>query len=185
MTDRGAVQLTARTVGWIVAVLVVVGGLAFILTGANRPPDPFLRGGEGERQPVEGFGSIAFRVDTMASTVRCALLAQSTQQRARGLMGRTDLAGYDGMLFVFDDDTDGNFHMLNTPLPLSIAWFDSSGRFVSATDMEPCLAGPDCPLYSATGPYRYALEVPKGGLDELGIRRGSGIDIGGECGPTR
>ncbi len=153
----------------------------FIVQGANRPPDPSLRGDEGGRQPVEGFGSIAFRMDRMAGATRCALLAQTEAQRGKGLMGRTNLAGYDGMLFVFPEDTRGSFYMLNTPLPLSIAWFDASGRFVSAADMEPCLAGPECPLYSATGPYRYALEVPKGGLDELGVGPGAVIEIGGEC----
>ncbi len=185
MTQGGAFNPTTRMLRWVVAVLVVVAGVVFILRGANRPPDPFLRGEEGGRQRVEGFGSIAFRVNTMASTLRCALLAKEPQQWARGLMGRTDLAGYDGMLFVFDEDRQGSFYMLNTPLPLSIAWFDSSGRFVSATDMEPCLTGPDCPLYSAAGPYRYALEVPKGGLDELGVGPETVIEIGGECGPAR
>jgi uncharacterized membrane protein (UPF0127 family) len=97
-------------------------------------------------------------------------------------MGRKDLGGYDGMIFVFQEDTTGSFYMLNTPLPLSIAWFDSSGQFVSATDMEPCLTGPDCPLYSAVRPYRFALEVPKGGLAGLGIGPGSTIEIGGQCG---
>lgn len=177
---RAPFSLSSRTWRWVVAALVVVGGAVFVLRGANQPPDPYLRD-EGGRLRVEGFGSIAYRVNTMGSANRCALLAKSTQQRNRGLMGRTDLAGYDGMLFVFEEDTTGGFYMLDTPLPLSIAWFDSSGRFVSATDMEPCLTGPDCPLYSATGPYRYALEVPKGGLDELGIGPGSMIEIGGDC----
>ena len=177
--------MSARTVRWVVAVLIVVGGAAFLVKGANQPADPFLREVEGGRQAVEGFGSIAFRVNTMASTLRCALLAEDDRQRARGLMGRTDLGGYDGMLFVFDEDTRSNFYMLNTPLPLSIAWFDSAGRFISAADMEPCLMGPDCPLYGAAGPYRFALEVPVGGLDELGIGPGSLIEIDGECGPAR
>jgi uncharacterized membrane protein (UPF0127 family) len=159
-------------------VLVVVGVLLF-LAGTNNPPDPILK--EAGRQRVDGFGQIAFRVDKMAATNRCALLAENRDQWSRGLMGRTDLAGHDGMLFVFDSDTQGGFYMLDTPLALSIAWFDSSGRFVSATDMEPCPTGPDCPLYHAAGPYRYALEVPKGALEGLGIGPGSTLQIGGDC----
>ena len=179
---EGGFQPTFRALRWTIAALLVVGGVIFLLKGANGPADPTLR--TVGRQPIEGFGQIGYRVDRMASAQRCALLAQTEQQRARGLMNVTDLRGYDGMLFVFSEDTRGSFYMLNTPLPLSIAWFDSSGRFVSSTDMEPCLAGPDCPLYSAAGPYRYALEVPKGGLDALGIGRGSTIEIGGACGPS-
>ena len=181
MNQRGASGLTFRALWWVLAALLLVGGLVFVTNGANRPEDPVLQGAAGGRQAVQGFGAIAFRLDKMASARRCALLAETTPQRARGLMGRTDLAGYDGMLFVFDEDTESAFYMLNTPLPLSIAWFDSSGRFVSATDMEPCLQGPDCPLYSAEGPYRFALEVPKGGLEALGIGPGSVIEIGGDC----
>ena len=174
---RGA---TARVLVWVLAAVLAAGAVVFLVKGADRPEDPVLRAAGG-RQPVEGFGSIAFRVDTMASARRCALLAENNLQRARGLMGRTDLAGYDGMLFVFDGDTTSSFYMLNTPLPLSIAWFDASGRFVSATDMEPCLTGRDCPLYSPAGPYRYALEVPRGNLAPLGIGPGSTIEIGGDC----
>lgn len=178
--DGVSFRSSLRSLRWVIGGLLIVGAIFFLLRGANGPPDPYLRGG---RARVEGFGQIAFRVDRMASAERCALLAQTERQRARGLMGRKDVAGYDGMLFVFDEDTSGSFYMLNTPLPLSIAWFDGNGRFVSATDMEPCLNGPDCPLYSATAPYRYALEVPKGGLGALGIGPGSVLNIGGAC-PT-
>ena len=61
------------------------------------------------------------------------------------------------------------------------AWLDTAGRFVSSTDMEPCLDKPDCPTYSAAAPYRYALEVPKGGLGALSIGDGSVISVGGPC----
>ncbi|MFP5317818.1 MAG: DUF192 domain-containing protein [Acidimicrobiia bacterium] len=138
--------------------------------------------GGGPRQPVDGFGTVAYRVSTTPAAARCALLADSALARARGLMNRTDLAGFDGMLFVFQSDTTGGFWMKDTPLPLSIAWFDSAGRFVSSADMEPCLnRGSDCPSYSARGPYRYALEVPQGGLGELGIGPGAVLTLGEPC----
>jgi uncharacterized protein len=137
---------------------------------------------EGARRPVEGFGSVAYRISTMPAAERCALLAESALQRAQGLMGRTDLAGHDGMLFVFQSDTTGGFWMKDTPLPLSIAWFDGGGRFVSAADMEPCLGrGSDCPSYPAAGPYRYALEVPQGGLGALGVGPGAVLSVDGPC----
>ena len=162
-----------------VLLLLAAGACSFVVKGADGPADPYLL--EQSRVRIEGFGEIRYRVDRMEAAERCALLAQTDEQRSRGLMNRMDLGGYDGMLFVFAEDTRGTFWMKDTPLPLSIAWFDSSGRFVSATDMEPCIGKPDCPLYSATGAYRYALEVPKGGLEPLGIGPGSTIDVGGAC----
>jgi len=95
-------------------------------------------------------------------------------------MGRTDLGGYDGMLFRFDDDVQSGFYMKDTLIPLSIAWFDSDGRFVSSADMPPCGDLPECPTYAPGKPYRYALEVVQGGLPELGIAAGTRLVVGEE-----
>lgn len=142
-----------------------------------------LAGTGSTRPTVQGFGSVAFRVQGSAVAQRCALLAATEQQQEKGLMDASVLPGYDGMIFQFSADTTTAFWMKDTSLPLSIAWFDSSGRFVSSTDMEPCIGKPDsaCPLFTAAAPYRYALEVPKGNLSSLGIGPGSVISVGGAC----
>ena len=88
-------------------------------------------------------------------------------------MNRTDLAGYDGMLFQFPAATTTQFYMKDTLISLSIACFDASGQFVSATDMTPCGTAAVCPLYRATGPYTVAIEVPHGQLGQLGVGAGS------------
>lgn len=163
----------------MVVLLLIAGGVSFVVKGANGPKDPYLT--SAVHQPLEGFGEIAYRVNTMPGSGRCAMLAETSLQQARGLMNQTSLRGYDGMLFVFPADTTVSFYMKDTPLPLSIAWFDSGGRFVSSTDMEPCLDKPQCPLYSATAAYRYGLEVAKGGLTPLGIGAGSVVSVGGPC----
>jgi uncharacterized membrane protein (UPF0127 family) len=89
-------------------------------------------------------------------------------------MDQTDLRGYDAMVFRFPSPTEGRFFMRNTLIPLSIAFFDAGGRFVSSTDMEPC---PDevevCPRYGPSGPYVHAVEVAQGDLPRLGIGPGS------------
>ena len=131
------------------------------------------------RSPVAGFNTISFRV--ASGPELCALLAKTAEQRAKGLMGRTDLAGYAGMIFVYAADSTNPFHMKNTPMPLSIAWFDGSGRFVSSRDMVPCIDQPTCPAYAAAGPYRAAIEVPQGGLSGLGIGPSSVITLGNPC----
>ena len=38
--------------------------------------------------------------------------------------------------------------------------------------MAPCGDSSSCPDYAADGPYRYALEVPKGRLPALGVTDG-------------
>ena len=178
-----------RLLAWAIAVLIVLGLLAFLAKGADQPADPYLKPAPPgalapavtlpPRTPVAGFGEVSFRV--ASGPQLCALLAQTADQQAHGLMARTDLAGHVGMLFVFAADTNETFYMRNTPMPLSIAWFDSAGRLVSTADMAPCPDRPNCKTYAATRPYRYALEVPQGGLGGIGVGPGSSIAVGGGC----
>jgi uncharacterized membrane protein (UPF0127 family) len=50
--------------------------------------------------------------------------------------------------------------------------------------MAPCGDQSDCPIYSATGVYRYALEVPQGQLPALGVGPGSVLQLRGACPST-
>ena len=170
---------------------MVLAVISFVVLGANRPADPYLVDQPGVdnagRTPVEGFGEIGFRIESddgaaADAAERCALLADTPQQHAQGLMNRTNLAGYDGMIFRFDDDTTTAFYMKDTPLALSIAWFDAEGAFVSSADMDPCLQRPSCPTFPAARPYRFALEVPQGALPALGAGPGSRLVLEGACG---
>ena len=180
--------MNVRVLRWVIVGLLVVGGLGFLAVGANGPADPSLKAAEGQRSPNRtpfgDFGEIGFRIEggsAEATAARCALLAETAAQQGRGLMERRDLGGYDGMLFKFSASHTGEFYMLNTPLPLSIAFFDASGRFVSTTDMAPCIDMPSCPTYGAARPYQWALEVPQGALPRLGIGPGSRLVAGGPC----
>ncbi|HET8620451.1 MAG TPA: DUF192 domain-containing protein [Acidimicrobiales bacterium] len=150
---------------------------------------PAVSGAEGDapddpgEAPVPRVGETAIAITGDDGDVAscCVMVAASSAQRGRGLMEVTDLGGYAGMLFVWEDDTAGGFWMRNTPTPLSIAWYDAEGEFVSALDMEPCGDDDSCPTYDPEGPYRFALEVPQGDLDDLGAGPGSRLTIGGAC----
>jgi uncharacterized membrane protein (UPF0127 family) len=163
--------------------VVFAAALSACSNQADKRPDPVLAPTTATtaflRTTVPGFGEVSIKISSGPEL--CALLAQTAAQRARGLMGRTDLAGHVGMLFVYEADNASPYHMKDTPMPLSIAWFDASGRFVSTKDMTPCLDRPTCPGYGARGPYRYALEVPQGGLGGLGVGPGSVLSVGGGC----
>jgi uncharacterized membrane protein (UPF0127 family) len=93
----------------------------------------------------------------------------------------TDLGGYDGMAFVYEQDVAHGFYMRNTPMPLSIAWLSADGELVDRADMEPCEDREGCPVYTPAGPYRFAVEVPMGGLGDLGIGPGARVSLGGAC----
>lgn len=169
-----------RMLRWVITALLVLGFGACIAKGANSPGDPKL-----VQARLPGFGEIAIRISkpgqVPATAVRCALLAATEKQRARGLMGVTDLRGYSGMVFRFSTDTQSGFYMKDTPTPLSIAWFAADGKFVSSADMPPCGDRNDCQIYGAASPYRYALEVPQGQLAAMGVGPGSILELDGAC----
>ena len=121
-----------------------------------------------------GFGAAEIAIDNAEGRHRsCVLTADTPEQQRRGLMAQDDLDGYDGMIFRFPDERERSFWMRDTRIPLSIAFFDARGTFVSAADMEPCGDRPDCPTYSSGGPARYALEVLRGRLPAAGATPGA------------
>ncbi len=140
----------------------------------------------GDGVQPEGFTTVSALVtsaDGETCTV-CLWLAVSSDERSRGLKGVTDLGDAAGMAFVFDGPSDGAFVMIDTPTPLSIAWFDADGGFVSALDMEPCTEArsSDCARYRADAPYTLAVEMFQGELDVVGIGPGSTIELlAGSC----
>jgi uncharacterized membrane protein (UPF0127 family) len=120
--------------------------------------------GSGDPAELEGFETTTITIDQRESTVA---VADKPALRSRGLMGVTDLGGLEGMLFVFQSDTEGRFRMKDTLIALDIAFFDAGGGFVDRFTMEPCTEDP-CPGYRPSGPYRYAVEAPAGDLDFVG-----------------
>jgi uncharacterized membrane protein (UPF0127 family) len=120
-------------------------------------------------------GSGTITSDTGVVNVRL-LLAEDGGQQGYGLMYRRYLAPDKGMAFLWDTDISGSFYMLNTLLPLSIAFFDQENRIVRIMDMEPCDDEP-CPRYNPEVSYRGALEVNQGAFTEWGVTEGDIITI--------
>lgn len=97
-----------------------------------------------------------------------AEIAATPQARAQGLMYRESLPPDHGMLFVFARPDMHCFWMKNTPLPLSIAFFDRQGKLISLADMAPHSEASHCPA----GPAAYALEMPQGWFNDRGVKPG-------------
>lgn len=176
--------------------LVLLGWALLGTTYDESPEEPTTTttvddgsGGDGasSRVPLPGFDEVAVRIvgGDGETKLYCLLAARSPEQRRRGLMEVTDptLGGYPGMLFVYPGPHMGGFWMRNTPMPLTIAFLDDEGEVVSTADMEPCRDSPECPSYDPDGPYRYALEVPQGRLDDLGVVDGARLELAGPCPP--
>lgn len=173
-------ETRVRRAAWVV---LAFGILALLLRGADQPADPAFA--LEPRMPLAGFEETKFVVETPNGKVLdwCALLAATEAARGQGLSGQTSLRGYDAMLFRFDQPSTNSFWMFRTLLPLSIAFVDEQGAFVSSADMEPCRSEDPaaCPVYPAAKPYRLAIETGQGDLGRLGLVEGSKVRVGGEC----
>jgi hypothetical protein len=125
--------------------------------GSDGPPRAVIQTGDGQ-------------------VVVRAEVADTSAKRARGLMGRTELADDAGMVFVFPQDSTSPFWMKDTFIPLSIAFYDDSGRIVRILDMEPCRHDP-CPVYDPRTTYRGALEVNLGAYRRWGVAVGDTLRV--------
>ncbi len=103
-------------------------------------------------------------------------VADTPERRAYGLMFRKSLPADSGMVFSFPSPTTGGFFMKNTLIPLSIAFFDSSGKILEILDMTPCTSDP-CEIYEPGVSYTGALEVNQGSFARWGISVGDHVEV--------
>jgi uncharacterized membrane protein (UPF0127 family) len=103
-------------------------------------------------------------------------VADSSEERERGLMGVEDLGSNEGMAFVYEEPTVGTFWMKDTLIPLSIAFVDD-GRIIGIEEMTPCTED-SCPGWDAGGAeYDLAIEANAGWFAEHGVRVGDRAEV--------
>jgi uncharacterized protein len=101
-----------------------------------------------------------------------AEVAATEVARQQGLMARQTMGANEGMLFVFDRPAGVCMWMKNTPLPLSVAFIDQSGKIINIEDMQPNTTDSHC----AKRLIRYALEMNQGWFKQKNIKPGSAIE---------
>lgn len=133
------------------------------------------------RNAIPPFGTASFRVGA-SPTEYCALLAATPEAQQQGMQNRTNLGGYDAMVFAFPADTTVAFINHFVPVDLDIGWYDANGTLVDFTTMDKCPDGVNCPTYAARSMYRYAVETLAGGLAGLGLTdAGATLTVTGGC----
>ena len=109
-----------------------------------------------------------------------AELALTTEEQARGLMFRSDLAPSRGMLFVGDRASLRPFWMYQCLIPLDMIWLDGSRRIVEIVPNAPPCRESDprqCPSYGGTVNSVYVLELAAGRADALGLGLGERLEF--------
>jgi len=101
-----------------------------------------------------------------------AEVAHTEPSRTQGLMHRRILPESRGMLFVFADVSRHAMWMMNTNIPLSVAFLDERGVIINIADMKPHTQD----THAAAKPAKYALEMNRGWFEKRGIRPGARIE---------
>lgn len=65
------------------------------------------------------------------------------------------------ILFVYNAEIGGRFHMRNVHAPLDIAFFDGAGKLIHTESMQVYNALSE-PLYGSDRPFQFALEAKQG-----------------------
>jgi len=99
-------------------------------------------------------------------------IADTAEERARGLMFRDSLDPGSGMLFVYESPRRVTFWMKNTLIPLDIIFADAAGRITRLH--ADAIPGDLTPIDGGEG-VALVLEINGGLADRLGIAPGAAL----------
>ncbi len=115
---------------------------------------------------------------TLAGKKIIVELAQTEEERNRGLMFREHLKQDHGMLFIFDRELPLSFWMKNTYIDLSIGFFDKNKTLVDIQEMKRTYSmTANYPSYVTKKPAQYALEMNSGWFTANKVKLGSRFEI--------
>lgn len=97
-------------------------------------------------------------------------IADSEEERVKGLSGQNKIGENEGMLFIFDEISRHGIWMKDMVFSIDIVWL-SAAKTVIAIEKN---ISPDTypKVFSSTLPDQYILELKAGETDRLGIRVG-------------
>lgn len=101
--------------------------------------------------------------------------ALNDAERAQGLKWRTHLEPNRGMIFAYPSSQYMSFWMMDTKIPLSIAFIKEDGIVLNIyNEMRPGVISPG---YASEGICRFAIEMNKGWFEDHGIKAGDRIAL--------
>ncbi len=107
-----------------------------------------------------------------------AEVANSPQEKSKGLMYRTSLADGTGMLFPFGTAGQYPFWMKNMKISIDIIWIDADLNVIDMDQNVPPCQQDNCELYTPDAAAKYVLEVPAGWAQQNGVQRNNKVQFG-------
>jgi uncharacterized membrane protein (UPF0127 family) len=137
---------------------------------AVRLPASAFEDAEPEWVPITDPPPVEIRVNGVPIRVE---VAETRDQRLRGLMYRNHVPDGTGMLFVYREEKVLSYWMINTRVPLDLAYIDRDRVIRRICPLAPN----DLVGKSSETPVRMALEVPAGWFRRNGIEAGSRLAL--------
>ena len=126
------------------------------------------------------FGEVLFKHSSLKieTTNGPALLdvevADTDPKREQGLMFRRNLAGNQGMIFLFDEEQEISMWMKNTYIPLDMVFIDDKWRIVHiARNAEPFSTD----IIPSVRPASRVLEIAGGQAQKLGLKISDAVSL--------
>jgi uncharacterized protein len=124
--------------------------------------------------PVSGLPVVPLRIVHAGKTHTFRVeLARTSEEQAKGLMFRAQMAPDEGMIFPFDPPRGASFWMRNTVIPLDLIFVGPDGKILNIA--ANAIPYDETPLYSA-GPAKAVLELNGGRAKELGLAAGDRVE---------
>jgi len=152
------------------AIIVIMVLLSGCLGGGDNGDEPDLTGKAGvEFTTTNG---------TKLLSLTCEL-ADTHEERAIGLMNRTKLSQYEGMIFYYEPPREVAFWMKNTLIPLDMVFVgpDFIVKKVSQAYPEPGVPDDQLKHYPSGEKIRYVIEMNLGLADTFNIVPGVGVTV--------
>lgn len=157
---RAATYLVIGLVLVVVVVLVV------------RPPLWLVSTGEYDRATVTAVDANG----TQLATVDVRLAESAAQQRV-GLSRTESLTPGEGMLFVFDGESNRSFYMKGMSFPLDMVFVAANGTITTIHHAAIPENMPESDLQYYHGRAQWVLEVPRGWTNRTGVDVGDRIEV--------
>ncbi len=108
-----------------------------------------------------------------------AEIAETAEQKEKGLAGRTVLGANEGMLFPFSEKGSYGFWMKGMKIPIDIVWISGTTvvGFEENAPPPPDISADDSklPIYLPPSPIDNVLELQAGSVRTLGLRKGDTV----------
>lgn len=145
----------------IVAGFVLISALIYVKL-------PFALSEDGVA--TNGASAHASSTILIADSIVAVEIADTSEERARGLSGRDGLAEGKGMLFVFDEDGKHAFWMKDMRFAIDIIWVSRNGVIVHIEEHVAPETYPE--VFAPRFEARYVVELSAGFVERYDVRVG-------------